>query len=134
MSATIKYNGSTIASVEDGASVELDTQGKLMAGNVTVEAAGGGGGGGIVTRAVTYTYNDANAMYYTDATMTPQAITSGDKDLNNIQLPVGSLVIYVRTSRAEQTPFPSVIGGLHILQSYPAGQGSAIIYEVIPES
>lgn len=47
MSATIKYNGSTIASVEDGASVELDTQGKLMAGNVTVEAAGGGGGTGI---------------------------------------------------------------------------------------
>lgn len=43
MSATIKYNGSTIASVEDGASVELDTQGKYMSGNVTVEAAGGGG-------------------------------------------------------------------------------------------
>lgn len=43
MSATITYNGSIIASVEDGASVELDTQGKLMAGNVTVEAAGGGG-------------------------------------------------------------------------------------------
>lgn len=39
MSATIKYNGSTIASVEDGASVELDTQGKYMSGNVTVEAA-----------------------------------------------------------------------------------------------
>lgn len=45
MSATIKYNGSTIASVEDGKSVELDTQGKYMSGNVTVEAAGGGGGG-----------------------------------------------------------------------------------------
>lgn len=132
MSATVKYNGSTIASVEDGASVELDTQGKYMSGNVTVEAAGGGGG--IVTRAVTYTYNDANAMYYTDATMTPQAITSGDKDLNNIQLPVGSLVIYVRTSRAEPMPVPSVIGGLHILQSYPAGKGSVIIYEVIPET
>lgn len=38
MSATVKYNGSTIASVEDGASVELDTQGKYMSGNVTVEA------------------------------------------------------------------------------------------------
>lgn len=43
MSATIKYNGSTIASVEDGASVTLGTQGKYMSGNVTVEAAGGGG-------------------------------------------------------------------------------------------
>lgn len=43
MSTTVKYNGSTIASVEDGASVELDTVGKYMASNVTVEAAGGGG-------------------------------------------------------------------------------------------
>lgn len=40
MSATIKYNGSTITSVEDGKSVILDTQGKYMSGNVTVEAAG----------------------------------------------------------------------------------------------
>lgn len=43
--ATIKYNGTTIASVDGGGSVTLATQGKYMSSNLTVEAAETGGGG-----------------------------------------------------------------------------------------
>ena len=64
------------------------------------------GGGSVVTRAVSFYYNDADAMFYTDATMTPQSITSGNRDLDNVQLPIGSLVVYVRESIAPPTPFP----------------------------
>lgn len=73
MSATIKYNGSTIASVEDGASVELDTQGKYMSGNVTIEAAGGGGGSKTVTitaSLIELVWVDANGTVHDDTTST----------------------------------------------------------------
>lgn len=62
MSATVKYNGSTIASVEDGGSVTLDTQGKYMSGNVTVEAAGGGSIVEVNTMVTVSEMNSYNAL------------------------------------------------------------------------
>ena len=89
------------------------------------------GGGSVVTRAVSFTNNDADAMYYTDATMTPQSITSGSTDLNNVQMPVGSLVVYARTG----APMPSavLVQGASLLTSYTVRTlGSARIYQVLP--
>lgn len=89
-------------------------------------------GGSVVTRAVSFISNDASAMYYTDATMTPQSITSGNRDLNNVQMPIGSLVVYVRTSRPEPMPLPPSQLGVSQLASYTVGSmGQVIIYQVI---
>ena len=92
------------------------------------------GGGSVVTRAVSFTNNDADAMYYTDATMTPQSITSGSMDLNNVQMPVGSLVVYIRSGMPEPTPLPPSQSGVSQLASYTIGtRGSATIYQVLSE-
>ena len=89
--------------------------------------------GGVVTRQVTFEYNDADAMYYTDATMTPQSITSGDKDIN-AELPVGSLVVYARAGMAPPMPFPLSTSGVQQIASYTVGsRGNVKIYEVLPE-
>lgn len=91
------------------------------------------GGGGVVTRRVIFQYNDADAMYYTDATMTPQSITSGDRDIN-AELPVGSLVVYARTGTSPPTPFPLTTSGVQQIATYTVDpRGSVIIYEVLPE-
>ena len=91
------------------------------------------GGGSVVTRGVSFTNNDATAMYYTDATMAPQSITSGSKDLNNVQIPVGSLVVYVREDRAPPTPFPPTQSGVSQLANYTVGSnGKVTIYQVLP--
>lgn len=90
------------------------------------------GGGGVVTRQVIFGNNDADAMYYTDATMTPQSITSGNKDIN-AELPVGSLVVYARTGIAPPTPFPLTTSGVQQIASYTVGsRGEVKIYEVLP--
>ena len=94
---------------------------------------GYGSNNSIVTRQVVFDYNDASAMYYTNATMTPQSITNGDKDIN-AELPVGSLVVYIRTGTAEPTPFPPTQYGVQQIAQYAMGtRGSIIIYEVLPD-
>lgn len=99
MSATVKYNGSTIASVEDGGSVTLDTQGKYMSGNVTVEAADvpqGSAGtpvatkGAVSNHAVSVTPSVTNTTGYitggtlsgTPATVQASELVSGTKQIS----------------------------------------------------
>lgn len=90
-------------------------------------------GGGVVTRQVIFLYNDADAMYYTDATMTPQSITSGNMDIN-AEMPVGSLVVYAWTGNAEPQPFPLVTNGVQKIATCSFGNfGKVDIYEVLPE-
>ena len=90
-------------------------------------------GGGVVTRQVIFGNNDADAMYYTDATMTPQSITSGDKDIN-AELPVGSLVVYARTGISPPMPFPLTTNGVQQIATYSVGNyGNVTIYKVLPE-
>ena len=129
----IKYNNSTIASLSDSGTEVLETSGTFLTDDITIDYVKSGGGGGVVTRQVTFENNDANAMYYTDATMTPQSITSGNMDIN-AELPVGSLVVYVRTGMAPPMPFPLATNGVQQIASYTVGsRGSVIIYEVSPE-
>jgi hypothetical protein len=92
MSATIKYNGSTIASVEDGKSVILDTLGKLMSGNVTVEAAGGGGGGTI----------EGIPSYLQHMALTPAT------NLRSVQIPIGTSARMLLISSVFSFATPSV--------------------------
>ena len=90
-------------------------------------------GGGVVTRQVIFGNNDADAMYYTDATMTPQSITSGNRDIN-AELPVGSLVVYARAGSAPPTPFPLTTSGVEKITSYTVGsRGAVAIYKVLSE-
>lgn len=90
------------------------------------------GGGGVVTRQVIFENNDADAMYYTDATMTPQSITSGNMDIN-AEMPVGSLVVYARTGISPPMPFPSTTDGVQKIATYSVGNfGKVNIYEVLP--
>lgn len=89
-------------------------------------------GGGVVTRQVIFLYNDADAMYYTDATMTPQSITSGNMDIN-AEMPVGSLVVYVWTGNAEPQPFPLETNGVQKIAKCSFGNyGNVTIYKVLP--
>ena len=131
----IKYNNSTIVSLSDSGTEVLETSGTFLTDDITIDYAKSGGGGGVVTRRVTFQNNDADAMYYTDATMTPQSITSGSKDIN-AELPVGSLVVYARTGISPPMPFPvpSTTDGVHQIASYSVGNyGNVTIYEVLPE-
>ena len=93
------------------------------------------GGGGVVLQDVTIENNDADALYYTDASMTVHLVTSGTKDLYNEPLPVGSLIVSVRTGAAPPTPIPLMTSGINQIASYTVGsKGIVRIYEVIPRS
>lgn len=119
----------TLSITENGTGIDVTNY-----ANVDVNVSGGGGGG-VVTRPVSFTSNDATAMYYTDATMTPQSITSGSMELFNVQMPIGSLVVYVRTGSSEPMPTPPTQSGVSQIASYTVGsRGKVVIYEVIPES
>ena len=92
------------------------------------------GGGGVDLQDVTLENNDADALYYTDASMTVHSVTSGNRDLYNEQLPVGSLIVSVRTGVAFPGP-PISTSGINQIASYTVGsKGIVRIYEVIPRS
>ena len=92
------------------------------------------GGGGVDLQDVTLENNDADALYYTDASMTVHSVTSGNRDLYNEQLPVGSLIVSVRTGGAFPGP-PISTSGINQIASYTVGsKGIVRIYEVIPRS
>ena len=92
------------------------------------------GGGGVDLQDVTLENNDADALYYTDASMTVHSVTSGNRDLYNEPLPVGSLIVSVRTWVAFPGP-PISTSGVNLIASYTVGsKGIVRIYEVIPRS
>ena len=93
------------------------------------------GGGGVDLQDVTLENNDADdALYYTDASMTVHSVTSGSRDLYNEPLPVGSLIVSVRTGAAFPGP-PISTSGVNLIASYTVGsKGIVRIYEVIPRS
>lgn len=92
------------------------------------------GGGGVDLQDVSIENNDADALYYTDASMTVHSVTSGNRDLYNEPLPVGSLIVSVRTGTAFPGP-PISTSGVNLIASYTVGsKGIARIYEVIPRS
>lgn len=90
-------------------------------------------GGGVDLQDVSIENNDADALYYTDASMTVHSVTSGTRDLYNEPLPVGSLIVSVRTGAA--IPLPLMTSGINQIASYTVGsKGIVKIYEVIPRS
>lgn len=92
------------------------------------------GGGGVDLQDVTIENNDADALYYTDASMTVHSVTSGSRDLYNEPLPVGSLIVSVRTGAPFPGP-PISTSGVNLIASYTVGsKGIVRIYEVIPRS
>lgn len=91
-------------------------------------------GGGVDLQDVTIENNDADDLYYTDASMTVHSVTSGNRDLYNEQLPVGSLIVSVRTGVAFPGP-PISTSGVNLIASYTVGsKGIVRIYEVISRS
>lgn len=91
-------------------------------------------GGGVDLQDVSIENNDADALYYTDASMTVHSVTSGIRDLYNEPLPVGSLIVSVRTGTAFPGP-PISTSGVNLIASYTVGsKGIVRIYEVIPRS
>jgi hypothetical protein len=126
--ATIKYNGSTIASVDGGGSVTLATQGKYMSSNLIVEAAEGGG---VVTRPVTIENSTYDNLYYTDASMMPIAVIDRGTDLSAVPIPVGSILVLVRENLAPPQPYPMEVIGIEEIDSYTIGsKGAVAIYKV----
>lgn len=92
----------------------------------------GGGGGGVQTANVTIANNDADYLYYTDANMTVHSVTSGNRDLNGVPIPIGSLVVCVRSALAP--PIPITTACLNEIASYTVGsKGIVRIYEVFDE-
>lgn len=92
----------------------------------------GGGGGGVQTANVTIRYNDADYLYYTDANMTVHSVTSGSTDLYGVPIPIGSLVVCVRSALAP--PIPVETACLNEIASYTVGsKGIVRIYEVFDE-
>lgn len=92
----------------------------------------GGGGGGVQTANVTIEFNDADYLYYTDANMTVHSVTSGSMDLNGVPIPIGSLVVCVRSGTAP--PIPITTACLNEIASYAVGsRGIVRIYEVSDE-
>lgn len=130
----VVFGAVSIIDITPTTAVEEDVAaGKIFFKADGSQATGTASGGGVVTRQVTFEYNDADAMYYTDATMTPQSITSGSMDIN-AELPVGSLVVYARTGMAPPMPFPLAPNGVQKIASYTVGsRGTVTIYEVLPE-
>lgn len=90
-------------------------------------------GGGVETASVTISNNDANFLYYTDATMTPQS-ASGNTNISQVQLPVGSLVVDVRTGMAEPSPFTRQTVGLSLLANYTVGSKGTVRISVVVAS
>lgn len=128
---TINYKGSEIASLSDTGSTTLLTAGKYCEADIVVGYTKPSGGGGVQTANVTISDNDGDALYYTDANMTAQVITSGSKDLASVPLPLGSLLIYERDGTAPPMPFPMVVSGITLRGSYTVGSRGAVkIYEV----
>lgn len=128
MSTTVTYKGATLTTV-DNATVTLETAGKYCEDDFTLTDVSGGGG--VQTAPVSISNNDADVIYYTDATMTVQSVTSGSRDLSSEQLPVGSLLVCVRTGSAQPSPFTMTVSGITLLNSYAVGsRGQARVYEV----
>ena len=121
MSTTVKYNGSTIASVEDGASVELDTQGKYMSGNVTVEAASGGGVGGSTLVAVS---DFMGNIYYIDSA--DGALKMQSTSAFSQSVPSGSMVVL--HWNGPKPPFGATLVNLSVV--YSVSNGSRATYPV----
>lgn len=130
MSTTVTYKGATLATV-DNATVTLETAGKYCEDDFTLTDVSGGGGG-VQTANVTISNNDADYLYYTDANMTVHSVTSGSRDLNGVPIPIGSLVVCVRSALAP--PIPITTACLNQIASYTVGsKGIVRIYEVFDE-
>lgn len=129
MSTTVTYKGATLATV-DNATVTLETAGKYCEDDFTLTDVSGGGG--VQTANVTIRYNDADYLYYTDANMTVHSVTSGSRDLIGVPIPIGSLVVCVRSGTAP--PMPIETACLNQIASYTVGsKGIVRIYEVFDE-
>lgn len=130
MSTTVTYKGETLTTV-DNATVTLNTAGKYCEDDFTLTDVSGGGGG-VQTANVTIEFNDADYLYYTDANMTVHSVTSGSRDLNGVPIPIGSLVVCVRSGTAP--PVPITTACLNEIASYAVGsRGIVRIYEVFDE-
>ena len=70
----IKYNNSTIASLDDSGTEVLETNGTFLTDDITVEYTKSGGGGGVQTTAIAASFK--GKAYYTDASGTVQTITA----------------------------------------------------------
>lgn len=129
MSTTVTYKGATLATV-DNATVTLETAGKYCEDDFTLTDVSGGGG--VQTANVTIEFNDADYLYYTDANMVVHSVTSGSRDLNGVPIPVGSLVVCVRSGTAP--PIQITTACLNEIASYAVGsRGIVRIYEVFDE-
>lgn len=127
---TITYKGAEIASLSDTGTKTLLTSGKYCEDDITIDYTAPGGGS-VQTASVSISNNDADVIYYTDATMTVNSVSSGSRDLSGEQLPVGSLLVCVRTGAAQPMPFPMTVSGITLLDSYSVGsRGQARVYEV----
>ena len=70
----IKYNNSTVASLNDSGTEVLETNGTFLTDDITVEyTKSGGGGGGSTVDAI---FDGLGTMYYTDANGTVQSAAS----------------------------------------------------------
>ena len=132
MSTTVTYKGETLTTV-DNATVTLETAGKYCEDDFTLtDVSGGGGGGGVQTANVTIEFNDADYLYYTDANMVVHSVASGSRDLNGVPIPIGSLVVCVRSGTAP--PIHITTACLNEIASYAVGsRGIVRIYEVFDE-
>lgn len=126
----VNYNDFPITALFKEGDRTLLTSGKYCNDDVSISYTPKGSGG-VETALVSILYNDANYLYYTDETMTVHAITSGDLDLVSVPLPLGSILVTVRTGAPGPAPYPPTISGITLLASYTINsRGSAAIYEV----
>lgn len=127
MSTTVTYKGETLTTV-DNATVTLNTAGKYCEDDFTLTDVSGGG---VAMGSVTVEYNDGDYMCYTDDTMTVVTVSSGNMDLIDEPMPVGSIFVIVREGMAPPAPFPMSVSGATKLAEYTVGsKGIVRIYKV----
>lgn len=133
----IKYNGVSIAAMNESGTKTLQTASTFCESNIEVEynKQDSGGGGGVVTRTVTVANSNFDQLYYTDAEMNAVSVVYQSTDLYNVPLPVGTLLCFIVERLAPPSPLPMETTGLNLLKSFTVGsRGKGSIYEVIPET
>lgn len=85
----------------------------------------------VPTRPVSITSNDANIIFYTDATMT--VVSTSSVNFSNILMPIGTLLVEVKNLSTEPEPYATapIRTGIELIQQYNISYNSIKIYKVI---